>query len=191
MTTEKDAPQGKYLEIDLDNHNLSRNFSDLRLPASNCAYIVYNKLTPQEKQSYDYLKVNLKDSTESHNYTFQRPELEVASAAGSDLNALLINLQTEDHEKILSSFNIETIPAAEQSKVPGMFSKIEKEIFPISDYHIHGNSVFKTSVNQKETELVRFYVTLVHPGRNRRMEFVINPQLHPDQPFLYGLNLLP
>lgn len=190
VTTNGTDAQGKYLEISLNNPALAKRYSDLRMPASNCAYMVYSKLLPAEQQAYDYLKVNLKDSADAHSYVFRKVELETASRAGSDLNSFLIDLQTEDHNKVLNAFNPRVLNAADQAKLPGQLAAIEKQLSPITDCQVQGYSLVNTKVGKQDVQLVRFFVTVVHSGKTSRMVLVINPEMHPDQPFLYGMQAL-
>lgn len=189
VTTNSADAQGKYLEISLNNPVLGRRYSDMRMPASNCAYMVYQKLLPAEQQGYDY-KVSLKDSAAAHSYTFRRAELESASQAGNDLNAFLIDLQTEGYNKVLNAFNAGVLDAEDRAKLPEQLAKIEKKLNPITDYQIEGYELISTKLGKQEVQLIRFFVTLVHSGKTSRMVLVINPKMHPDQPFLYGIQTL-
>jgi hypothetical protein len=187
MTTTNSDAQGKYLEISLNSAGLSKRYSDMRIPASNCAYLVYDKLAPAEQQAYDYLKVSLNDSSDAHSYTFRKAELAMVEKAAVDLNALLIDLQTEDHTKLKNAFNLEVLDAAAQKKMPDELTKIEKALTPITDYRVEGYAPVIVEVGNQKVQLVRFYVTVVHADKTIRMTLVINPAMHPDQPFLYGL----
>jgi hypothetical protein len=186
-TTESSEAQGKYLEISLRASGIGKRYSDLRMPASNCAYMVYNKLAPDEQQGYDYLKVSLKDSADAHAYTFQKSELALAAQAGIDLNAFLIDLQTEDHDKVLKAFNPDVLGAEGQAKLPEQLTKIERALASITNYQIEGYAPVTIKLGKQKVKLVRFYLIVAHAGKSSRMTLVINPQMHPDQPYLYGM----
>lgn len=187
VTTNSTDVQGKYLEVSLNTSGLGKRYSDMRMPASNCAYMVYVKLSPAEQQAYDYLKVNLKDSADAHMFTFRKAELERAARAGVNLNAFLIDLQTEDHDKVLNAFNQEVLDAEGRTKLPGQLAKIEKELASITDYQVEGYAPLTVKLGKRDIQLVRFYLTVVHSGKSTHLTMVINPLRHPDQPFLYGL----
>ncbi|MDO7847564.1 hypothetical protein Q5H92_14435 [Hymenobacter sp. M29] len=187
VTTTKADAQGKYLEISLHSAGLTKRYSDMRMPASNCAYMVYDKLAPAEQQAYDYLKVSLNDSADAHSYTFRKAELVMVEKAAVDLNAFLIDLQTEDHAKVQNAFNLDILDAAAQKKLPDELAKIEKALAPITDYRVEGYAPVTVEVGNQKVQLVRFYITLVHAGKTSRMALVINPEMHLDQPFLYGI----
>ena len=188
-STDNAEAQGKYLEISINASGLGKRYSDLRMPASNCAYLMYSKLSPAEQKAYDYLKVSLKDSADAHSYAFRKAELAMAAQAGVDLNAFLIDLQTEDHAKVLSAFNPVVLDAASQAKLPEQLAQIEKDLASITDYRVEGYAPVVIKLGKQEVQLVRFYLTVVHSGKTSRVTLVINPEMHPDQPYLYGVQV--
>ncbi|HEX8330651.1 MAG TPA: hypothetical protein VF629_24185 [Hymenobacter sp.] len=188
-TTETAVAHGKYLEISLNASGIGKRYSDLQIPASNCAHMVYEKFSPAEQQAYDYLKVSLNDSGGAHAYTFRKTELATAAQAGLDLNAFMIDLQTEDHDKVLKAFNPEVLGAEAQAKLPEQLAKIEQSVASITDYRVEGYAPVTIELGKKEVKLVRFYLTVVHAGKTSRLSLLINPQMHPDQPFLYGMQV--
>ena len=179
--------QGKYVEVSLDCQGIGKAFSDLRVPASYCAALMYSKMTSAEQQQYSYFKVSLKDLDAAHTFNFKAPELKLINAAAQNINSLLINLQTEDHAKVLQAFNLSAIDKNDRANLSVKVAQVEKSLAPISNYTIVGSSEVNVEIGKQKLRLVRLFTKIEHAGKITRMVFVVNPTLHPDQPFLFGL----
>jgi hypothetical protein len=172
-----DEPKGHYLAVALDNPSLSRYFEDLRLPASNCAYLAFSNLKPAEREDYDFVKVSLKDSASTHTYSFLQADLKQALAAGEDLRTLIFNIQGSDYVAAANNFNSDAL---------GTMPRIN----PFTEYRIHGFALVQESVSGKPLPLVRLFASVPRPPEpDHHLVFVINPALSDTEHFLYGLNM--
>lgn len=190
FSTNTHEPQGEYLEMALSNYTLGRDFADLHLPASNCAYLVYGSLTPAERQEYSYLRINLKDSAATHTYTFNLPELAVVSAAATSLAAFMADLQQRDYLTATSRFNPAALGGAVPDSVSTLLAHIGGQISPFYTYHLQGYSLVSPAVAGPTQQLVRLYVETQGPENNHTLLAVVDPQLRVKEKFLYGLVLL-
>lgn len=190
FSTNAAEPQGKYLEVKVFNAKLSREFADLRLPASNCAYLTYRSLAPVERQAYNYLKVTLQDSLTTHSYTFKAPELALATQAASDLDQLMTRFKDRDYDGVVNSFTPSALPPATRASLPASLAELEKKTGPVTQYYLQGYALTSAPVAGRPQQLVRLFVTVQRAQKPGKLLAVINPQLRPNEKFLYGLNIL-
>ncbi|MVN77113.1 hypothetical protein GO988_12325 [Hymenobacter sp. HMF4947] len=190
LSTNAAEPQGKYLEVKVFNTKLSKEFSDLRLPASNCAYLTYSSLAPAERQAYNYVKVTLQDSLTEHSYTFKAPELALATQAATDLDRLMTHFKDRDYNGVVNSFNPATLPPDVRANLPTSLAELEKKTGPVTQYYLQGYALTSAPVAGRSQQLVRLFVTVQRAQKAGKLLAVINPQLRPNEKFLYGLNIL-
>ena len=188
-TTEADEFQGAFLKIRIINPSLAESFHDLRIPASLSAALVYDALLPAEQKKYSYIAVGIEGGTDSHEFKFKSPVLISINNALADANALLINMQTEDSVKVLEAFNPSVVAPDKRAELPVMLGKIERQLKPISNYQVVGSEVGEMEIARQKTKLVRLFVKVEHTGKWTQMILAVNPERHPDQQFLYGLQL--
>jgi hypothetical protein len=185
-----DEPKGTYLEITVHDDKLAEQYGDLSLPASNCAYLSYKNLPAAERQQYDYLKVTMQEALGTHSYTFPRAELALATEAATDLDALMTHFKDRNYPAVVNTFNSSAITPAMRTQLPADLATIEQKIGPVQQYYLEGYAPVQVPLAGKQQPLVRLFVTLSHPQKASRALVVINPSLHPQEQFLYGLNML-
>ena len=190
FSTDVGEPQGKYLEMTLANNALARRFDDLHLPASNCAYLVYSNLSPAERQQYNYLRINLKDSAATHTYAFNLRELATVAAAATNLATFMGDLQQRDYLTATRRFNPAALGGAVPDSVPTLLARAGTQLSPFNTYQLHGYSLVSPPVAGPTQQLVRLYVGTEGPHNDHRLLAVVNPQLRPKEQFMYGLVLL-
>lgn len=187
------GPQGSYLEVDLATRGISKYYSDVQVPASNCAYLVYKHLTPRERTDYDYFKVNIQDSAATHTYTFLPADLELAAQAGSNLNSLLFALQGQDYSTIKAHLDPASLGALSPDSVDGKLRKITTLLAPSKEYEeykVHGFKIDKTPLAGHAVPIVRFLISVPRsPERPVLLVAYLNPKPRA-QRYLCGLQLL-
>ena len=183
-------PQGHYLAITLKNPALNRYFDDLRLPASNCAYLAFNNLKPTERTSYDFVKVTLQDSVGAHTYTFSQQQLRQALAAAEDLRTLIFNIQGSDYVAAANNFNPDALDTMPRDSLPILMQRLGTRLNPFTEYRIHGFGTEQIPIKGKPKPLMSLYVSVPRPPEpDHYLEVVINPEMSDTQHFLYGFNL--
>ena len=186
-----DELKGHYLSVALDKPSLSRHFADLRLPASNCAYLAFSNLKPTERADYDFVKVALKDSTGTHLYSFPQADLTQALAAGEDLRTLIFNIQGSDYVAAANNFNPDALGTMPRDSLTSVMYRLGTRINPFTEYRIHGFTLVREAVRGQPLPLVRLFVSVPrHPDPDHHLLFVINPAMSDAEHFLYGLNVI-
>ncbi|MGI4871065.1 MAG: hypothetical protein ACRYFX_07790 [Janthinobacterium lividum] len=188
FSTDATEPQGEYLEVALDKPGLNRHFSDPRIPASNCAYLVYKQLAPTERQDYSYLKVTLTDSGTTHGYTYPVAGLQLATQAANLLTPLMANLQQHHYHAIANNFNPVGLRAMSPDSLTSLITRIGKEIGPITAYALQGHGIAPITLAGKPQQLVRLFVRISEPAPTRKLLIVVNPSQKADEKYIYGLN---
>ncbi len=191
FTTNGNEPQGHYLAVALNSPELGRHYDDLRLPASNCAYLAFNNLKPSERGSYDFVKVALQDSTGTHTYTFPQQQLKQALAAAENLRTLIFNIQGSDYLSAANNFSPDALGTMPRDSLPTIMQRIGTRLNPFTEYRVHGFALTEVPIKGKPHRLIRLYVSVPHaPEPDHFLIFVIDPELTDTQHFLYGFNLI-
>ena len=144
LSTSATEPQGSYLEVDLNKPGIGKYFSDLQLPASNCAYLVYKHLRPKQRTDYNYFRVVIQDSAASHTYTFSPADLELATQSIDNLNALMFKLQDADFPAIVGKLDPAALGAMSHDSLTANLHRISQRLAPFSSYMVQGFEVRKT-----------------------------------------------
>jgi hypothetical protein len=185
-----DEPQGTYLEVTIHDDKLAQQYADLRLPASNCAYLSYKDLSAAERQQYDYLKVTMQDASAARSYTFPRAELARATQAATDLDVLMTHFKERNYPAVLSTFSPSALTPAMRAQSLSYLTAIEQQKGPVQQYYLEGYAPAQALLAGKKLSLVHLFVTLSHPQKASRVVVAVDPGLRPEEKFLYGLNVI-
>lgn len=188
FSTNADEPQGTYLEVTLDKPGLGRHFSDLRIPASNCAYLTYQQLPQAERQAYSYLKVSLTDSGITHRYTYPVAGLQLAVQATSLLTPLVAQLQQHQYQALAANFNPVGLHPMSPDSLTALLTRVGQEIGPISAYSLQGHDVASVTLAGKSQQVVRLFVRITEPAPARKLLVVVSPSQPANGKYIYGLN---
>jgi hypothetical protein len=191
FSTSSDEPKGHYLAVALNNPSLSRHFEDLRLPASNCAYLAFSNLKPTEREDYDFVKVALRDSASTHSYSFSQSDLKQALAAGENLRTLIFNIQGSDYVAAANNFNPDALGTMPRDSLPSVMYRLGTRLNPFTEYRIHGFALVREPARGEPLPLVRLFVSVPRPpAPDHHLMVIINPAMSDAEHFLYGLNML-
>ena len=189
LSTSATEPQGSYLEVDLNKPGIGKYFSDLQLPASNCAYLVYKHLRPKQRTDYNYFRVVIQDSAASHTYTFSPADLELATQSIDNLNALMFKLQDADFPAIVGKLDPAALGAMSRDSLTANLHRISQRLAPFSSYMVQGFEVRKTPLAGKPVPIVRFALSVSRQQKSTVPLFVfLNPTPNTAQ-FLCGLRI--
>jgi hypothetical protein len=190
FSTNGEEPQGHYLAVTLNSPGLSRHYSTPQLPASNCAYLVFSNLTPPEREEYDYLKVTVSDSGSTHTYTYQKPQLQQALTAATNLRTLIFNIQSKEYSAAAANFNPAALGTLPHDSVSSILRTIGRRLNPFTEYRLHGFNLENFPIKGRPQQLVRLYISVPRqPEPDHFLTAVINPKLSDTQQFLYGLDM--
>jgi hypothetical protein len=181
--------QGSYLEVDLHTPGIGKYYSNLQVPASNCAYLVYKHLRPKQRSDYDYFKVVIQDSAASHTYTFSPTDLELATTSIGRLNALMFSLQADDTTAIVSKIAPPALGTTSRDSVMANLRRISRRLEPFDDYLVQGFDVRKMPLAGQVVPIVRFALSVSRVQKSTVPLLVfLNPTSHAQQ-FLCGLRI--
>ncbi|WP_345238360.1 hypothetical protein [Hymenobacter saemangeumensis] len=174
----------------MESPGLAQRYDDLQLPASNCALLVYQGLTGNEHERYDYYKITVADSSSSHSYSFARAEVAQAAQAAGLLTTIMANMQQEDYAAAARTLHPIALQGLSPDSVTALLAKVGRGLAPLRDYDLHGYKIVSEQVSGQPLELVQLYLSVPATPESRRLLVVINPQAEASTPFLYGFNLL-
>lgn len=183
--------QGKVLEIDLKDADLTKYGDNLGLPASRSALLMYRRMSTAERADYDGLQVVLQNGTSGRKFNFRMPALVRAERADNQLKTLLDAWRQRQYQTVANCWNQAALTSPDRTGLVDAVVRQGEKIGPIASFTPEGYFGFSTPVNGKPEELVNVYVTIGAPtGSSKQMLFCLNPQLAVGEQFLYGLAFL-
>ena len=183
--------QGKVLEIDVKDADLTKYGDNLGLPASKSALLMYRRMSAAERTDYDGLQVVLQNGTSGRKFNFRMPALVRAERADNQLKTLLDAWRQRQYQTVANCWNQAALTSSDRTGLVDAVVRQGEKIGPIANFTPEGYFGFSTPVNGKPEELVNVYVTIAAPtGSSKQMMFCFNPQLAVGERFLYGLAFL-
>ena len=80
-STDNAVAQGRYAELELTNDKLEAAFPKLSIPASNCAHLFYQAVSPAERTKYHYIRVIIRGKNNSYSQFYSTKELDAVEMA--------------------------------------------------------------------------------------------------------------
>ena len=190
-STNPQGPQGKTLEIDLANADLTRYGRRFDLPASNSATLVYKHMTAAERADYDCLQVVLQQGDSSRTFVYKMPVLAQSEQAYSQLRVLLEGWKRHDYQAVADRWTQAALTRPDRTELPAAVARQGEKIGPIASFTPEGFLRSEVPVQGQTKQLMSVYVSIAAPsGATRQMSFVLDPQLKTSEQFLYGLEFL-
>ncbi len=190
-STKADDSSGKFLEINFNSPGLGRHFTELSLPASNCAYLAYHRLMPSERDKYDYYRVVLNDSATAHIYTFQTTELAQASRVYQMTDTLLINLQLHRYLHTIQACNPVAFTGATPDTLLAVFTRLPHYLAPFKTYTLQGFETTTEKIGRQRFHLTAVVATIPSAGQlpTHQLTMLLNPQMKSTEKFLFGIHV--
>ena len=183
--------QGKVLEIDVKDADLTKYGDNLGLPASKSALLMYRRMSAAEKTDYDGLQVVLQNGSSARKFNFRMPVLARAERADGQLKTLLDAWRQHQYQTVANCWNQAALTGPSRDGLVEAVSRQGEKIGPIAGFTPEGYIGFSSPVNGKPEELMNVFVTIASPtGSSRQMLFCLNPRLAVGEQFLYGLAFL-
>ncbi|GAB3634997.1 hypothetical protein GCM10027422_05870 [Hymenobacter arcticus] len=190
-STKPNDVQGKVLEIDVKDADITRYGDNLGLPASKSALLMYRHMSAAEKADYDGLQVLLQNGPNGRKFNFRMPVLARAEQADTRLKILLDAWRQHQYQTVANAWNQAALTGPYRAGLVEAVAHQGEKIGPIAGFTPEGYIGRATPVNGHAEELVNVYVTIAAPtGSTRQMLFCVNPQLAVGEQFLYGLEFL-
>jgi hypothetical protein len=187
--TAANEPKSTYLEVTIHDDKLAQQYTDLSLPASNCAYLSYKNLPAAERRQYDYLKITMQGAGTAPSYTFPSSELALATQAATNLDMLMTRFKDRDYPAVINTFSPSALTPEMRAQSLSLLTAMEQQNGPVQQYYLEGYEPAQAQLAGKELPLVHLFVTLSHPKKASRLLVAINPGLPPKEQFLYGLDI--
>jgi hypothetical protein len=183
--------QGKVLEIDVKDADLTKYGDNFGLPASKSALLMYRRMSEAEKTDYDGLQVVLQNGTIARKFNFRMPVLAQAERADTQLKMLLDAWRQHQYQAVANCWNQAALTGPDRTGLVDAVVRQGEKIGPIASFTPEGYFGFSTSARGKTEELVNVAATITAPsGSSQQMTFCVNPQLAISEPFLYGMAFL-
>lgn len=110
-STDDKKLQGKYLAVEISGSvdQLKKQYEDLAVPASHCAYVLYG----HAGRDYSFFQVTFKEADQQHEYAFSTKDLRIVDQKLSTLNVVFTDLQSAECAGIYPHINRKLIPLPE------------------------------------------------------------------------------
>lgn len=190
-STNPKAAQGKLLEIDLTDADLTRYGNNMAFPAANAAMLMYNRMTTAERADYNGLQVVLQQGNSRRTFSYPMPLLADAARAYHQLKIVLDGWQKQDYQLVADRWNDIALTRPDRTGLPAAVAHQGAKIGPIASFFPEGFMDASTQVDGRREQLINVYVTIAAPGGGtQQMVFSLNPKLPDNGQFLYGLEFL-
>ncbi|MFT2010356.1 hypothetical protein ACMA1I_16895 [Pontibacter sp. 13R65] len=151
-STDDEEIQGKFFEIKLSDADLS-SYKYLSMPASNIAYLFYSSLAPDEKNSYDFVRVIVDYNGKEKVVEYPTQELELVSSSMPVFESTAEILKTEKYERLEEL--LEKNYRAEIGGYENTFAQVDSAYGKVTGLSIHGYSFSQGKVGSRYTDLLK------------------------------------
>lgn len=151
-STDDKEIQGKFFQIKLSDADLS-SYKYLSMPSSNIAYLFYSSLTPEERSSYDFIRVIIDyDGKEKVvEYPTQELELVTSSMPVFESTAEILKTARYEHlEELLDKNYRAEIDGHEET-----FAQVDSAYGKVTGLVIQGYSFSQGKVGSRYTDLLK------------------------------------
>jgi phage terminase large subunit-like protein len=186
-STDSTARQGRYVELELRNNNLGQTYSDLSIPASNCAYLFYHNISEQEKQKYTFIKstLNIQDVTFSQTYSIK--ELAAVEASQSQFDEIRQWIKSGEYDKLLGRIERKNIPAAAIEQIKTILADFDKQHGRTITYELVG---FKFVEHPQDKHKLLSLLGIVRKERTTgQINVTIDPAASISDAYIVGMYL--
>ncbi|MBX0293229.1 hypothetical protein K3G63_22485 [Hymenobacter sp. HSC-4F20] len=186
-TTEEEL-QGRFYEIELSGvaAKLHQHFTSLQLPASNCAYLFYHALTPEEKKEYAFVRIIIPETNRQARYDFPTADLASVERAMSLATHSIRDLQRADYAAFLAKGNAQSAPKQEWLAAIPTFVQVDKQYGRIKEFSLQGFASQDHNASSGVKHLVRLAGVLVREKQSTDFSLVVEPTAAAQSDFLYG-----
>lgn len=151
-STDDEEIQGKFFEIKLLDADLS-SYKYLSMPASNIAYLFYSSLTPEEKSSYDFVRVIVDYNGKEKVVEYPTQELELVTSSMPVFETTAEILKAEKYEQLE-----ELLDKSYRAEVAGFeetFAQVDSAYGKVTGLSIQGYSLSQGKVGSRYTDLLK------------------------------------
>lgn len=151
-STDNQEIQGKFFEVKLSDSDLS-SYKYLSMPASNIAYLFYSSLTPEEKNSYDFIRVIIDYDGKEKVVEYPTQELELVTSSMPVFESTAEILKAEkygDLEELLDKNYLAEIDGYEET-----FAQVDSDYGKVTGLSVQGYSLSQGKVGSRYIDLLK------------------------------------
>jgi hypothetical protein len=189
VTSTEDKLQGRFYELMLSGvaPKMKQYFTSLQLPASNCAYLFYHALSPEEKMRYSFIRITIEETASNNTYEFPTHDLAKVERAMRQADTLLKYMRTGDYARFVAKGSLFATSAQEWQKAKSLFTAIDEEYGRVQSFSLQGFEISHQNLAKRgTTEFIRLAGVLVRGKQNTDFTFALLPNTTPQDPYLYG-----
>lgn len=188
-TTDTTVVQGRYVELELTNDKLEAVFPKLSIPASNCAYLFYNAISPAEREKYDYIRTTIKSKDNSYSHSYAMKELDAVDMAKNKFDEVGRLLKSENYDDLLLQMDPNYFQPGDLKKVKPMLEELDKQFGRTGGFKLEGFE-FDDYVNKGEKQrLITMYCLLTKQRKQALVALTLNTSALIPAPSIVGLKL--
>lgn len=188
-STDTTTVQGRYVELELSNEKLETAFPKLSIPASNCAYLFYQAVSPAERAKYDYIRITIKGKDNSYSHSYLTKELDVVEVAKNKFDEVGQLLKNEKYEDLLRQLDANYFPLADFNKVESMLQDIDKQYGKTIGFKLEGFEFFDYENKGGKQRLLTMYGLLTKQRKQALVALTLNTSASITTPNIAGLKL--
>lgn len=181
--------KGHFYELKLSGvaAKMKQYFTTLKLPASNCAYLFYHALSPEEKKRYSFIRITIEAAEHETTYEFPTQDLAKAEQAMFLADNLVKYMRAGDYEHFIAKGNLLAASPQEWKDAKALFTDIDKEYGQIQAFSLQGFEISQQNLaSSGTTEFVRLAGVLVRDKQSTDFTFALVPAIAPQGNYLYG-----
>jgi hypothetical protein len=189
LASTKEELQGRFYELKLSGvaPRMKQYFASLQLPASNCAYLFYHALSPEEKARYSFIRITIEQPASDETYEFPVQDLAKAEQAMRQADTLLSYMRTGDYARFVAKGSLLAMSPPEWQKAQALFTAIDQEYGRVQAFSLQGFEISHQNVAKSgTTEFVRLAGVLVREKQNTDFTFALLPTTPLQGDYFYG-----
>ena len=190
-STDNAVAQGRYAELELTNDKLEAAFPKLSIPASNCAYLFYQAVSPAERTKYDYIRITIRGKNNSYSQSYSTKELDAVEMAKYKFDEIGQLLKREKYDDLLKQLDVNYFPPVNSDfeKLKTMMQGLDKQYGRTGGFKLVGFE-FRDYTNKGEKQrLLTMYSLLTRQRTQALVALTLNTSASITTPNIAGLNL--
>jgi hypothetical protein len=189
VASTEDKLQGRFYELELSGvaAKMKQYFTTLKLPASNCAYLFYHALSPEEKKHYSFIRITIEEVEPKATYEFPTRDLAKVEQAMLLADTLLKYMRAGDYEHFVAKGSPLAVSPQEWQKGKALLTSIDKKYGRVQMFSLQGFEISQQNLaSSGTTEFVRLAGVLVRDKQSTDFTFVLVPTTSLQESYLYG-----
>jgi len=186
----EDEVQGKFYELKLSSvaDKIQQHFATFDLPASNCAYLFFQALSPAEKKAHAFIRIKIDAAGGGNTYEFTTQDLARVEQAMRLVAPAVDDLRTGEYDRFLTRGNPLAASQQEWQKTKPTLLAVGRQYGPVKEFSLQGFETMQRNLDDGTHQLVRLAGVLIRGGQNTDFTFVVEPTASAQSKYLYGFS---